>query len=463
MTVKPRILLLGAHRWRRQSVVQLARDSGFDPVLLLYESELLPDSLSQTVAPNHVLRQSLSSPRSPKEIADTLSSVGGDWFAVGLDDYVCQFAAELSAFAASPTMRSSAAHETLNKHLLRSRWNRLCAHDGMLHPVPFRFRVYSDVNFTTIIEEIEEGGFSESVPLIVKPDALDASIGIHKVKSWACVQGAIDSLRTELGPLAKHVRPMGINIVPAIIAEHQIPRSKLLHPGAEFSAEFLSARNPNDQTNIHFLVGVTQKYIKPETFVEVAHCFPSETFPSKLRDTLQRVTTQLLDELGVEFCISHWEYIVTEDGKLALVEAQLRPAGDWIMNLVSIATDCNPYRILFDAIKSNDRPRPEFSVKRVAAVFFALPDREIGGSFSLVCREQMRSVRGKDFFVDNELANARVWRKQVQWHSRYLAVITEGKNFGEARIKSERILSQMTLAPRGSSAEADQIHLRLAL
>jgi hypothetical protein len=460
---RPRLVLLGAHRWRRQPVVQMAQESGFDPVLLLYESETLPDSFFSAVVPNHILRQSTSRPRTPKDVAETIARMGGDWFALGLDDYVCQFAAELSSYGTKRTMKASAAHETLNKHLLRIRWNQLCTNNSRLYPVPFRFRRYADMTFTTIVEECEDTEFSEFTSLIVKPDALDASIGIHKVESWASVQPAIADVFAELAPLSLDVRSMGISIVPAIIAEHQIPRSKVLHTGAEFSAEFLSAKGNDSEPSSHLLIGITQKYVNPETFVEVAHCFPSPTFPDGLRETLEQVTAQLLDELGVECCISHWEYIVTEGGKLALVEAQLRPAGDWIMSLVAIATDSNPYHILFDALRSKDTCRVGFSNKRFASVFFPLPDREIHGAFSLECRGEAAALLGRRLFIADEVSNARAWGKKAEWHSRYLAVITEGQSFDEAKIKCHEILAHIIVAPLESSQSAGQIRLTLGL
>jgi hypothetical protein len=432
-------------------------------VLLLYESEAVPDSLLQSVGPESIVRQLVTSPRTPREIAYTLSNPGEEWFVLGLDDYVCQFAAEMSNYSARRTMRASAAFETLNKHLLRIRWNTICTSNPMLYPVPFRFRRYSDMGFDRVVEECEDERFSETVPIILKPDALDASIGIRELDSWAVIRPAIRSLGAELAPLSQYVKSLGINIVPAITAEHQIPRSKILHPGAEFSAEFLSVRTRSSQASAHLLMGITQKYINPETFVEVAHCFPSPTFPERLRDTLVQVTSRLLDELGVEFCISHWEYIVTEDERIALVEAQLRPAGDFIMNLVSIATDSNPYRVFLDALKSKDGLPIGFSKKRLSAVFFPLPDREIRGAFSLVCQGEAAALCGKRLFIDDELPNARAWKRQAEWHSRYLAILTDGATFDEAKAKCQQILSEIFVTPQDSDENTDPIRLTLAL
>ena len=210
-------------------------------------------------------------------------------------------------------------------------------------------------------------------------------------------------------------------------------------------------------------MGITQKYINSATFVEVAHCFPSETFPAHHVDTIRRATERLLNELGVEYCISHWEFILTEDGRIALVEAQLRPAGDWIMNLVLNATDRNPYLVLFDALKGASSQAPDFPSKRVACVFFPLPHADARGKLSIICELEARELRGKALFIDDELLASHSWEHQVRWHSRYVAVLTEGLSFDECKSKCDAIVSQLQVLCCDDSGVGYRISMELAI
>lgn len=459
---EPKIVLSGAHRWSRQPVVDLARNAGLDPILLLYEKEDVPDELLSKVQLDHVIRQSKADTRSAVKIAETVSRDGAEWYSLGLDDYVCEFAAELSTYSSKKMMPASAAKETLHKHRLRLRWNELCERNALLFPVPFRLLLYSDATFVTKICEEENLAFNEFTPLIVKPDALDASIGIHNANSWAEAEGSVSSIQAELASLAAEVIGIGIDISPAILIEHRIPRSRHLHAGAEFSAEFLSTKLQHHTTPVHRFLGMTQKYINQETFVEVAHCFPSETFPTQLLDTVQEVTADLLDQLEVEFCISHWEYIVTDDERLALVEAQLRPAGDRIIDLVWRATDCNPYHVLFGALRGDESfVLPPFSVRRKAAVFFPQPERLVRGKLSLVRDTHTDKMFEGSLFLGSDFASASVWGSQPQWYSKHVALLAEGQTFESARKQCEKMLSFLRVRCQLPSGEEERVCLSL--
>jgi hypothetical protein len=174
---KPVMVLLGAHRWRRQHVVRLAQHAGFDPVLLLYDHESLPEDLRLLAENNRVMRLPMNPARSAEDIAKTISTAFCKrWFVLALDDYVCQLAAELSTYAARQTMPPWAALETLHKHLLRARWNSLCEGDPKLYPVPFRLLQYRDTTFNSLLSSDDSPAFTASTSLIAKPNALAAII-----------------------------------------------------------------------------------------------------------------------------------------------------------------------------------------------------------------------------------------------------------------------------------------------
>lgn len=456
---------MGAHRWRRQPVIEMARTVGFTPVLLLYEEEELPDELLGIIQPSRVLRQLKETPLSARRISELMASDSEPWYVVGLDDYVCEFAAELSNYSTKRMMPSFAAKETLHKHRLRRRWNNICKTNPVLFPVPFRLLRFSDTSFENEIGREEDLVFDQTGGLIVKPDALDASIGIHKADGWEQVDSALALIRAELAPLAEDAATIGIEVAPAVLIEQRIPRGKSLHPGAEFSAEFFSVKLERNGVPNHSLIGITQKYIHPETFVEVAHCFPSETFPQELVDAVQHVTSLLLNELQVEFGISHWEYIVCEDGRLALVEAQLRPAGDRIMDLVFRATDCNPYHALFSALLQEAQSKlPAFTAKRKAAVFFPQPERQASGKLSIVGKtESVKSLAGQTYFVEPEINKSLRWGGKVLWHSRLLSIVTEGETFEAAKRKCEAILPLLQIHCQPERGETENIPLVLPI
>jgi len=216
----------------------------------------------------------------------------------------------------------------------------------------------------------------------------------------------------------------------------------------------------------HRLLGITQKYIHPETFVEVAHCFPSETFPETLVDEVREVTALLLNQLQVDFGISHWEYIVCEDGRLALVEAQLRPAGDRIMDLVLRATDSCPYVALFSALLNDKSSEiPQFSPKRKAAVFFPQPERQVAGKLSIVHDDKCEvSHWGQSCFIEADIQNAHLrWGGQVFWHSRLVSIITTGETFKEAKQECEAMLPYIQVHCKTDEGNEETVPLILPI
>jgi hypothetical protein len=361
-------------------------------------------------------------------------------------------------------MPPSAAVDTLNKHRLRAQWNTLCERDPMLFPVPFRLLRYSSPDFSSLMATEQNMDFREAGPLIVKPDALDASIAIKAISNWQQLDLAVKHIRAEVEPIAREVTDIRINVSPAVIIEHQIPRSKQLHAGAEFSAEFISFKAPSGGNVHHMLIGITQKYINQYTFVEVCHCFPGTTFPNTLHKPLEQATISLLDYLGVQFSISHWEYIVTDDGRLALVEAQLRPAGDHIMLLILRSTGSDAYRAFFQSLKQQSNCfLPEFKAQQFAASFFPVPERSVLGSFSVDCEEALVNLKEWSLFISEEVAEATSWDHTINWRSRYVSVVTTGATFESAQQACEQILSHVTIRRSSADRGAESISLKVPL
>ncbi len=453
------LVLFGAHRWRRQVVVAKAMAYGFEPHIAMFDSEQLEPNLQACVKPNHVHRLARLSPTPVEDVLSTIPR-NGRWYVLGLDDYVMELASKVSEHSATPTMDPDAAVVTLRKSRLRHKWNALCEGADSLYPVPYSLLRYKDCSFSELEEGEETVSFRSDSGFVVKPNALDASIAINSAADWAGVEAAIARIRAELAPLADSVLDLGIVIAPEIIVEKRIPRSTDLHAGAEFSAEFISVGGQRSAE--HQLLGITQKYIDHETHVEVAHCYPSHTFPPELVPSLTAAVGCLLGELRVGCAISHWEFIVTPDRRLALVEGQLRPAGDNIMELVRLASGSDPYHLLFAALRGQSVSiAARQSGAPVATVHFPRPASEIHAPLVLSSSHPAGASRSDSLIVSPDLATARRWGCDSDWGDRHIAVITSGPNFEAARRACEEIVANLALEGCDASGQRMMCALRL--
>src|SRR5262249_26477210 len=138
MDPTPTVLLLGAHRWGRERVVETAFAGGARPALLVFEGEPLPLTIRARVPARAVITvrraATLESSR-----GDVCGRLGDNWWALGLDDYVCELAAALPPQDEHRCYRVEGAVDTLQKHRLRRRWNEYCARDSRLQRVEYRF------------------------------------------------------------------------------------------------------------------------------------------------------------------------------------------------------------------------------------------------------------------------------------------------------------------------------------
>ncbi|MBD9357367.1 ATP-grasp domain-containing protein [Methylomonas albis] len=345
-------------------------------------------------------------------------------------------------------MEPEAAITVLRKDLLRKKWNALCTDDKTLHPVEYCLIRYRDYTFQDIVHIENQALLQSEGQFVVKPNALDASIAINVASCNAQLAVAISRTKEELTKLALDVDSLGISIFPEILVEAMIPRSASLHPGAEFSAEFIST--PAETDVHHQLIGITQKYIDRETHVEVAHHHPSESFPPSLLANLEASIKRLLHDLKINCSISHWEFIVTTEDKLALVEGQLRPAGDQIMELIRLATGVDPYVRLFDAMFScnnheHSRQIPLTRSNIVAAVHFPKPSSNIFGPMQLDLGALTKDASDHSVTVSRDFFSANLWSSDSNWSQRYVAVLTVGDSYQSAYDQCLTLVSQLRL------------------
>src|SRR5437016_6367441 len=184
----------------------------------------------------------------------------------------------------------------------------------------------------------------EKTPFVVKPDELSGSIEIRYAESKKESLAAAREICSQLLSKWRVVgRMIGTEVHPRVVIERAIERSDGVHPGAEYSIEFVSFQGQ------HYMVGITQKWVAPN-FLETGHLFPAESIPGRLKPVLERAMKRLLEQLGVRYGVSHWEFIITPDERIALVEGHLRPAGGRIMELIEYSTGRSPVAALCEAL-----------------------------------------------------------------------------------------------------------------
>ncbi len=123
------------------------------------------------------------------------------------------------------------------------------------------------------------------------------------------------------------------NIAPSypLLAERYIE-------GREFSVEVFSFAGE------HQLIGVTEKTVDPNTFIEKRHVFPA-TLEQEDHALIWDTVRQFLTVLGMKNGPSHTELKI-HNGKAYIIEGHNRAAGDAISSLVEMVTGFNVYQQL---------------------------------------------------------------------------------------------------------------------
>ncbi|MFB7785225.1 ATP-grasp domain-containing protein [Streptomyces vinaceus] len=122
-----------------------------------------------------------------------------------------------------------------------------------------------------------------------------------------------------------------------LIEDGRIP-SDLAYPllaeryldGSEYSVEALSVEGA------HTIIGITEKLLFDDSFVEQGHHFPAPLSEAEGAD-VHTFVQDFLDHIGLRDGLSHTEVIVTREGP-KVVETHTRNGGDHITDLVQMAT-----------------------------------------------------------------------------------------------------------------------------
>jgi hypothetical protein len=380
---------------------------------------------------------------------------GEDWCALPLNDYVTEYAAAASAHYCCYSPRS--AEIVKRKHELRNLWNELARKAGAyLYPVEYCYLELG--NESSRAECYPGAGFEdlpENTPFVVKPDELSSSIEIHRARSKREALSVAHEICAQLRSKWYAVgRSIGTEVRPRVVIEKAIERSRALHPGAEYSIEFVSFEGE------HFPVGVVQKWTD-QNFIETGHLFPAESFPAHLKPVLERTMVTLLQQLGVRYGVSHWEFIVTRDDRIALVEGHLRPAGDRIMELIGYSTGKSPTAALCEALAlrtGNFSFKPAIS----AGIFWMVPEIpqeritkiEIDPVVDMICR---------DLYVNTDgIRHSAHWSHAIDWMTRFAHVIATGADAHQIQDRCRCVTQAISLCGITDGTPMTT-HLRLAI
>lgn len=333
------VVLWGAHRWGREDSIAYAHAAGLDVWLATDANESLPDN-DLVTGVLHI--------RNPEELqapTEQLNSRYSRWASIALDDFVSRPAAKLAELAPTPTVNLNATNTCCLKHQLRQIWNGLCADDPQLHPVPYKRVLYKDFEGNVIIEE---SGKDINGSAIIKPNDYAGSVGVSLIKGdeEATIKQLLQLLAEEDAKFKG-----SLHVLPDVLIEAAIPRKELPGSQAEFTIHMGSIQGE------HVLLATSEKTLHPNSFIETGHRVPAPHLPAEALELMEQSTRQMLNMLGLQNTISNWEYIITPDNKIALIEGQLRPSGDSLMQLIELATSSHPYSWFFQGlIKSSLQP-----------------------------------------------------------------------------------------------------------
>ncbi len=247
---------------------------------------------------------------------------------IALDEYIAEDALAVAEKLGVPFYPTESHFITFHKHRLRALWNELAVGNPDLMALPFEW-------LTNGAPSIAPPLF----PLIIKPDAYSGSVGVRLVQQPAELNGALDQLKYILKQ-EQAAYAGDFDVCQDILLEQAIPRKPMSGCESEFTLHLLSR---NGQ---HCLLATAEKQLNPDSYIEIGHTVPAVSIPQAFIEIAVAVTVQMLQQLEVQQCISNWEFIITPNNQITLVEGQLRPSGDRLMKLIQLATGINPFEAL---------------------------------------------------------------------------------------------------------------------
>jgi len=444
---------VAAQPWYRDRVIKESQQAGLNVVVAKMISDHSEDLLKTIHRESEHVAEAQLQIHATEVLPDKVDAISGemrsylrrqygnDWCALPLSDYVTEYAAAMTADFSNACYPVRSAEIVKRKHQLRQIWNRLAASSPSLCAVEYCYlEVRKDGK--AIASDCSDGfhSLAEKSLLIVKPDELSASIEIHcadsKTKALAVAHDVCDQL---LSKWQKVGQSIGTAVRPRVLIESAIDRSARLHPGAEFSIEFLSFMGE------HYSIGITQKWTG-SNFVESGHLFPAESLPPRLKPVVENAIRQLLQELKVRYAVSHWEFIVTADERVALVEGHLRPAGGRIMELVELSTGQSPTAVLCRAMADGSASF-SFHPTHSCGLFWMLPQAPLTKVSKVTYSPVAAIPELRDLYINEEGIKATAnWSQAKDWTTRFVHALATGSDLTRITSCCRRVADDIILS-----------------
>jgi biotin carboxylase len=341
MTANPVLLVIGSglkvyREYLVTSIHRRAKEAGLDLVLL---NNLRPTW--QRVYFDEII---LADVFDPEVMATTAREVAARRQVVALmcwDEPLVLAAGELAAEFGVPGLSMAGVHGCRDKHRTRD----MLTAAGLPQP---------GYAMTSVLAEARVAAERIGYPVVVKPRALGASIGVV----FAHDESELDSaFAVAFGAASVDQGPYGACVIVEGYADGpEISVDGAVHKG-EYLAMFLARKQSSE----------------PPYFEEIGHVVDAADpllADTEVMDTLARAHRAL----GVEDGITHTEVRLTERGPL-VIEINGRLGGDLIPFLGKVATGIDPGEVLFDVATGH---RPDITPARhaVAGIRFGYPDAD---------------------------------------------------------------------------------------
>ena len=257
------------------------------------------------------------------------------------DEPLVLTAGELAAEFGVPGLGSAGVHACRDKHRTRS----LLTAAGLPQP-----------GFAMTDDRVVARAAAERIgfPVVVKPRALGASIGVVRADDLATFDAAFDvalsAAKVDTGVYGAEVLVEGYADGPEISVDGAV------HKG-EYVPLFLARKHLGDAPY----------------FEEVAHVVDADD-PLLADQTLACTLSRAHAALGIEDGITHTEVKLTSQGPV-VIEVNGRVGGDLIPLLGRISTGIDTGEVLFD-VATGTRPEVALSRHAVAGIRFGLPEHD---------------------------------------------------------------------------------------
>jgi len=250
-------------------------------------------------------------------------------------------------------------------------------------------------------------------PVVIKPRTGSGSVGVK--------------LNENADEALKHCERMARDGQIDALAQEYIK-------GSEYSVETITVHG---RTKV---LAVVQKHLGPEPqFVEIGHSYPSP-LPVEHRLLIEEAVERALQAVGFKFGPAHTELRLWRD-KATIIEINPRLAGGMIPIMLDEVFSSDLLSVILD-LWVGATELPEFTVKRYAAIRFALPDRVgvLKQPISL-SPETVKSAGVKHFRVMRKVED--FLGLEGDFRDRIAAVICSGDEFHAVESASSRAVAEL--------------------